>query len=469
MRSIAWIPLVAVVLAGCMTSPGSSTVGTNSVGTTGTGTPGTAAGTLSITATSSNGAFTFSVAGQSGVSYMWYFGDLTPPATGTVVHHTYNVAEGTFSVLVVGTANGQVSYGGYQATVGRGGNTIPIIKFSLTNNQIKTGVAFPVDGSASADPDGDSLTTQWILAAAGDVPAGMAMTGNGSGSMGGMSMSMPGMDMSGMPGMGSTSGPSLPDTGLIAVGGSASATYPNAGLYQIHCHPHPWMVADIFTDANATTSSADVLITKYSFLPPIVHIKPGGKVTYHDVDEVQHDAMAAAYVPTGQVLPLTALSGSLTIATPGSYTLIMSVTDGKAHLATAYQTITVMDNPAPPVQTFKFNGTFGPIASTTLPGPLTSKPENQSFTLGSPAVVAVNTTSTGSNGAPNYGTLRFRIYRGSTIMFEGAQMHGALPAGSYTFSVDTNSTAVANTDWTATVAATLSFLSTQPPVDEHGF
>ncbi|MHB8584988.1 MAG: hypothetical protein ACYDDF_04040 [Thermoplasmatota archaeon] len=405
MKAILSLLLTSLMLAGCMGATGQGLLPF-----------GMGGGSLAISVQeAASGLETFSAPSGIGYSYTWDFGDFSKLAPGDTVQHQYGVKNGHFVVVLAAKgASGAVTYLTKDITIGTGADPTPMAMFTVDNAMIATGSPVTVDGSGSSDADGNALSSEWILAA---------------------------------PGVENTS---LPDSGMISPGSVQAVRYDAAGMYQVHCRLHPWMLADVYTTGNA--ASADVTIVGNTFVPSVVTIRPGGSVTFHNSDGVTHDAVGVAFVPSGQILPLTQLSGTVSIVKTGASDLVLAVANGKGRWATAILPVTVENQVPPASEELRFNGSF---ATNGLP--IAAKPTPQNISLRFAYAGAAEIVSNDSNATPNvppsYGNVTFSLLdpTGHAVA-HGKMIFVPVSAGTYILNVAPNDPVVANLGWSSIVA-----------------
>lgn len=374
-----------------------------------------------------DGSFTFTAPDLPGLDYTWDFGDLKT-GKGRVVKHAYDVKNGLMSVVLTAkSADGKVARVGKQHTLGTGVNAAPTASFKVAP-MVKVGEAFAVDGSASKDPDGDTLKVSWIAVTAS---ATATPAPEGEGGHGGHLLAAPSATpLAATPAEGEAGhehSAALPNTGDIAAGASKTLKFEAAGVYQVHCHPHPWMVSKVIVDSMGA-KNASVDIVEYSYQDAVVRLAPGGSVTYKNLDKLPHTATVAAFVPKGTVLPLTTTSGNLTISEKGTYDLVLVLEDGKRQIATAKQSITVGDETV----STKFEETFTGKYDQPMVVALAADKGAQRhlFEIAYPGHAII--TSNFTEGTPSSGKLQFRLLEetGGEIA-AGADISVQLPAGKY--------------------------------------
>jgi plastocyanin len=218
-------------------------------------------------------------------------------------------------------------------------------------------------------------------------------------------------------------------------------------MYQIACTMHPWTVGKVYTDPTEANTTATVLITNFAFYPPIVHIAPGGTVTFVNRDTTSHTAYGMAFVPVGTILPLTDASGTISVATAGRYDLTLAIADGHGQMATATHSLEVADHVPASIKEFNFSGTYGSPAAVQGGMLLQAKPQN--FTFHVPAVSTLYANST-QGSATSHGTLQFAIVAsdGQTL-FRGSSMHGLVEPGVYTLEVNSSDPLIVSVPWTS--------------------
>lgn len=395
-----------------------------------------------ILATGGGRAFTFKAEGAKLTDPTWDLGDGTT-AKGMQTTHTYAVSNGLFSVVLAGKdVAGKTVRVGKQLTVGTGQNSPPVAAFQPPAATVAAGAPFTVDASATKDPDGDGLKISWTLAP----PAGVAAPPSGGhGNHGGRlregdesvaPLTAPVVTRDAGHGGGDEAPPAATrkpiETGLFGSGVSKDVKFDLPGIYTIHCHPHPWMIAKVVVEETAP-SRASAEIVEYSYQPYAIRIAPGGAVAFKNAEPtpVSHTVTEAAFVPAGEKLAASNATGPLTIASAGTYDLVLSVEDGKGQVGVAVQQITVSEAGAAPGFAADYAGAYDGVQAS---GVAADYVRRHAFELPQRAVgtVAGNVTS----AQPSFGDVAFRLLDADgTIVARDLPMKVDLAAGAYTLEV----------------------------------
>lgn len=140
----------------------------------------------------------------------------------------------------------------------------------------------------------------------------------------------------------------------IPAGGTDAITFPAAGVFQMHCHPHPWMRANVtVVEGYKGPANVDVYIVdgdkpdQYVYAPQNVIIPVGGKVTYINKGLQPHTAtLYAQDAPALKLLPLDKSSGQVALAGPGWQRVRMVTMDGEGRFGNATLDFYVAELPA---------------------------------------------------------------------------------------------------------------------------
>lgn len=151
------------------------------------------------------------------------------------------------------------------------------------------------------------------------------------------------------------------NTKEIAAGASATLKFEKAGVYEMHCHPHPFMLSNVtVVDGYAGASSATVYITdganigEMRFVPEHVVIPVGGTVVYKNVGTQVHTATQSAQAPALTATELKAASGEVTVSGSGWQRLVVLIQDSEGRIGRAEHPIYVAPLPENHVESITF-------------------------------------------------------------------------------------------------------------------
>lgn len=251
--------------------------------------------------------------------------------------------------------------------------------------------------------------------------------------------------------------PIVLDTGskgsdYIAPGASKSLTFATAGVYMMHCHPHPFMLQNItVVDGYAGPKTVEVLIVdgaqtnEYRFVPENIVIGAGTKVTYKNVGAQPHTATGMGT----QSPPLTLASAAsdkaeatVKVNGTGWQRVLAIVTDSEGRVGLAEKNIYATETlPVFDSQTLPFDFTYGaaPLAGTPAEASAKSAP----VTLEQPGKVTITFAFTdAASAAENLAQVEIHLTKdGETqdTLTGGPAADGVLEgkaiAGAYTLTV----------------------------------
>ncbi|HWH09375.1 MAG TPA: plastocyanin/azurin family copper-binding protein [Candidatus Thermoplasmatota archaeon] len=125
----------------------------------------------------------------------------------------------------------------------------------------------------------------------------------------------------------------------IQPGASASLTFTEAGVFEMHCHPHPDMRANVTViDGYAGPKEVHVQIvdgasaSSYRFVPENVVVAPGTKVTYTNNGTQPHTATLLKAEPKLKKLDLATGSGAVTVEGDGWQRIRLVATDAAGRM-----------------------------------------------------------------------------------------------------------------------------------------
>lgn len=197
-------------------------------------------------------------------------------------------------------------------------------------------------------------------------------------------------------------GSKTPNDYIPGGGKSASIKYTEAGIYRMHCHPHPYMKHNVtVVDGYKGPSTVNVTITdgaklnEYRFVPEEIIIGKGTTVVYTNVGQLPHSATAESQEPPLKKLDLATDTGAAAIDGNGWMRVMVIVTDAEGRIGSAEHKIYVtpeLPSWAGYSGSFTFNvGTGGVIPMGTLPAD-PEAPKTDSVTLTQGGAVFLNFT-----------------------------------------------------------------------------
>lgn len=281
------------------------------------------------------------------------------------------------------------------------------------------------------------------------------------------------------------------NTSLIEPGSTKTLTFTQAGLYNMHCHPHPFMRSNVTViDGYQGPDTVDVEIRdgdatgSYRFTPENIVVGAGTKVVYHDVGKLPHTATELARTPPIKKLDFATASGMLklpaSIPMPGmdmemapEWTNIVVVAkDAQGRVGIANASVYINAFPTP------YNATMtGNFPASGLPESAVS-PQTKSFLLDQGGALFLNFTaqdaaSKTNPALPNSAAIDIHVRAqgatsdatSSTSKATGA-LTTRLEPGSYTITVSPN--AGANVDYTAYVTVLYDHVPPAPTLTAGG-
>lgn len=146
------------------------------------------------------------------------------------------------------------------------------------------------------------------------------------------------------PGHGSSPEPTPPkpqpnlNTGNIDPGQAKPLTFKEEGLYQLHCHPHPWMKVNVTVKQGASAAEQTITIvdgraqSEYRYAPEDIVVGPGAKVNFVNKGAQMHTATQEAYL---EAIPGDGKSVTFTPKNTGDYDVVVIARDGSTGVGTA--------------------------------------------------------------------------------------------------------------------------------------
>lgn len=196
----------------------------------------------------------------------------------------------------------------------------------------------------------------------------------------------------------------------IASAASKSLTFSMAGVYAMHCHPHPYMRSNVtVVEGYAGPKTVEVSIidganqNEYRFVPENIVIGVGTTVTYKNVGTQPHTATSlGAPEPALKALPLKTDAGKLKLDGNGWVRVLAIVQDSEGRIGIVNKSIYV--TPTLPVfatQTETMEFTYGASPLATTPAAAAAKSTGVQLAQG--GKVTINYTfadAAAQNGAP---------------------------------------------------------------------
>lgn len=188
--------------------------------------------------------------------------------------------------------------------------------------------------------------------------------------------------------------PAGADTKEIEPGQSAAVKYTSAGVYAMHCHPHPYMKHNVtVVDGYTGPKEVEVKIVDgsalgdFRFVPENVVIPVDGIVTYKNIGTQMHTATQESQAPGLKALPLDAASGEVKLEGEGWQRLVVIMQDSEGRIGSAevpvYVTASLPEN-FQKTETFSFNVGGAPEAEG---------PQSKSFALDYNGTMFLNFTA----------------------------------------------------------------------------
>lgn len=146
------------------------------------------------------------------------------------------------------------------------------------------------------------------------------------------------------PGHGSNPEPTAPkpqpnlNTGNIEAGQSKPLTFKEEGLYQLHCHPHPWMKVNVTVQQGAPVGEHAITIldgraqSEYRYAPEDLVVGPGAKVNFVNNGAQMHTATQEAYL---EIIPGAGKSLTFAPKNAGDYNVVVIARDGGSGVGVA--------------------------------------------------------------------------------------------------------------------------------------
>lgn len=158
------------------------------------------------------------------------------------------------------------------------------------------------------------------------------------------------------------------DTKSIEPGASKSLKFAAAGVYRMHCHPHPYMKHNVtVVEGFSSPSKVEVSIVdgpttgEYRFVPENIVVAPGTTVVYTNLGDQPHTTTLESQEPPVKALLLKAASGEVAVTGNGWQRVMVLMQDSEGRVGSAETRVYVTPElPAFPTQTvaldFKVGG-----------------------------------------------------------------------------------------------------------------
>jgi plastocyanin len=191
---------------------------------------------------------------------------------------------------------------------------------------------------------------------------------------------------------------------------SGQLKYATAGVYRMHCHPHPAMKHNVTViDGYKGPSTVHVQLvdgTKladYRFVPENILVGKDTTVVYHNNGTQMHTATAEAQEPPLKLADLKTASGAVTLSGDGWQRVLVVVQDAGGRIGSAQHDIYVSAPPKDFTDEFPFEFTAGAISTIPQDTSTVQAPGKATFALDFPGQLFLNWTATDAavnEGAP---------------------------------------------------------------------
>jgi len=319
-----WVMLlvgVPMALAGCIGGEDGGNGGGGAPVAAFTTTPGADGRTFTFDARASKG---------SDLTYAWSFGDGST-GTGRRVDHTYELTNALLGVtLTVADAAGRLASVVQGVQLGEAENRPPTVALTLSTDWAATSRPFRAE-ARSSDPDGDAVTLRVGTAYLGQsAPAALLPAGGDGHAHDHGSGSAYTPDANGF------------DSPMMAPGVAYNVTLTAPGVYDYHCHPHPWMTGVVVVADEPGALEGTVTLAAWNvktFLPQTVIVKPGTRLVWDNPDPAPHTVTLSRQVPLTAFAAVSDGSATLQFDREGVYVVTALATDAKGASAIAHKLV----------------------------------------------------------------------------------------------------------------------------------
>lgn len=210
------------------------------------------------------------------------------------------------------------------------------------------------------------------------------------------------------------------NTSLILPGASKSLTFAAAGVYGMHCHPHPYMRHNVTViDGYQGPSKVTVTIvdgdaqSDSRFVPENIVVGVGTEVLYKNAGALPHTSTQATQEPALKLAPLKTASGDVAVAGEGWMRIFVAASDTAGRVGFASAPIYVTSElPAPLEETA--SGTFAASVPSQVPGG--SEPQKKAVSLRLDGTAFLNVTATDAAGLASVKASLVRVGTGAVAV-----------------------------------------------------
>lgn len=193
------------------------------------------------------------------------------------------------------------------------------------------------------------------------------------------------------------------DTKTIEPGAAKELKYATAGIFRMHCHPHPDMKHNVtVVDGYAGPKTVHVAIVDdgkdkatFRFVPENILVGVGTTVVYHNNGTAPHTATLETAEPPLKATGLKTASGSITLSGAGWQRIVVAAQDADGRFGSASHSIYVADIPAPFTEdvTFEFNTGSHGVVPAEQQAAAGAAPIEKTFTFTNGGTVFLNWTA----------------------------------------------------------------------------